>query len=305
MKLKRFFKLNLTLFDGEASAPAEGTASGDSTTPAAEETKGEEKVVYGKQNDTAEPIPAATETKVTPDPEARKAEYQKFIQGDYKDLDTERIQNIIDKRFKETKTLEKQLGETKPILDMLAQKYGVSDGDAAKLAKAIEEDNSIWEQEAMDQGLTVEQYKHQMKIERENAEFHNSQEEFERQRGVQETISSWKGQSQEVKNTYPNFDLDVEIRNPQFAQVLKATGDVKTAYQAVHFDEILPTAMQTTAQKVQEATVNNIQSRKSRPSENGAGSSAGVIVKNDPSKWTDGDLDEVIRRVSMGETINL
>ena len=306
MKKKYYYPLNLTLFDGEgAAAPA-----GESITPAAEETKGEAKVIYGKNEEITEEVPVASEqNKVTPDPEARKAEFEKLIQGDFKDLFGERVQDVINKRFKETKTLEKQLNDYKPLVDLLGPKYGVTDGDVSKLAKAIEEDNALWEQEAMDQGLTVDQFKHQMRIQRENDSFRKEREEGEARRAAQETYNGWIQQSNDMKNTYPGFNLDTEIRNPQtgqqFMQVLKATGDVKTAYHAVNFDKILPTAMQATAQKVQEATVNNIQSRKSRPSENGANSSAGVIVKNDPSKWTDNDIDEVIRRVRMGETINL
>ena len=300
---KIFYMLNLRKFDGE-SAGTGGEASGEATTSDAGENMGEVKVVYGKQ--ATETVPDATETKeVTPDPEARKAKFEELVQGEYKDLYGSKVQELINKRFKDTKTLEKQLRDYKPILDVLRQKYGVSDGDVAKLAKAIEEDSSLYEEAATEAGLTVEQYKHQQKIEKENAEFRRAQEEIKNQRGAQDIISGWKDQAEKLKETFPTLSFDAEIKNPQFTQVLKATGDVGTAYKAVHFDEILPVAMQTTAKKIQEATVNNIQSRQSRPTENGASSSAGVIVKNDPSKWTDADIDDVINRVRMGEKINL
>lgn len=304
--MKKFlYPLNLTKFDGEAAAP---TGDGNSL-PAAEEGQGEAKVVYGKVS-TEEDVPAATEQPpATPDPEARKADFEKIIMGDYKDLFDERVHGIINNRFKETKTLEKQLNDLKPIMDVLSKRYGINDGDAAKLAKAIEDDNSLWEQEAMTEGLTVEQYKYQKKIEAENEYFRKQREADEQRRGAQETYNNWLGQANSMKNQYPNFNLDAEIRNPQsgkqFLQVLQATGDVRAAYHAINFDKILPSVAQQAEQKGKEEIVNNIQSRRSRPLENGANSSAGVIVKNDPSKWTDKDLDEVLRRVSMGEMINL
>ena len=303
MKKRHIYQLNLTKFEGEV-------ASGDIAAPAAGENEGE-KVAYGKV--ATEEVPAASEQikeQITePDPEARKAEFEKLIKGEYRDVFGERVQYLINERFRETKNLEKQIDGFKPLIDILGKKYGISDGNAAKLAKAIEEDDSLWEQEAMTEGLTVEQYKYQKRIEAENEMFHKQREAEEQRKGAQETYNKWLEQANEIKAQYPEFNLDTEIRHPQtgqqFLQVLQATGSVRMAYQAVNFDKILPMATQEAARRSQEETVNNIQARRSRPAESGASTSAGVIVKNDPSKWTDADMDEVIRRVSMGETIKL
>lgn len=298
------YLLNLRKFDGEGAAT--GAPTGESAPPAAGENQGEEKVIYGKVEKPKED-PAASDT--TPDPEARKAEFERLIQGDYKDLYDQKFQEVFNKRFKDYKILQKQTEDVKPLLDLLGPKYGVTDGDLSKLAKAIEEDSSMWEEQALEHGLTVEQYKYMKQLERESEAFKEMQRQAEQERGAQETYNKWLEQSESLKQTYPKFDLEAEIRHPhtgqQFLDVLAATNDVKAAYHAIHFDEILPSAMQVTAQKVKEATVSNIQSRNQRPVENGVKSSTGAVIKNDPSKWTDADIDEVIRRVEAGEIIKL
>jgi hypothetical protein len=50
--------------------------------------------------------------------------------------------------------------------------------------------------------------------------------------------------------------------------------------------------------------VNNIQSRASRPAENGTQSASSKVFKTDPNKLTDRDVDEVIKRVARGAEIS-
>ena len=298
--LKKYL-LNLRKFDGEGAA----TGAGESASPDAGENQGE-KVIYGKVEQPKED-PDATDT--TPDPEARRADFERLIQSDYKDLYEEKFQKVFDKRFKDYKLLEKQANDSKSLIELLGPKYGVTDGDVSKLAKAIQEDSSIWEEQALEQGLTVEQYKKMKQLERDSQAFKEMQRQAEQERGAQETYNRWVEQSNELKALYPTFDLETEIRHPvtgqKFIDLLAATNDVKATFQVIHFDEILPSAMQITAQKVKEATVSSIQSRNQRPLENGVKSSTGAVIKNDPSKWTDDDIDKVIAKVQAGETIRL
>lgn len=305
--LKNLFRLDLHRFDGEgAAAPAPGDSQ---TAPAAGEQKAETpKVIYGKPakaEGTTQPAtgketaPATEET-----PEARKAKFEQYIQGEGKDLFGERVQTILNQRFKDYKTLEKQNKSYDPILERLYAKYGIRSGDVDGLSRAMERDDSYFEEEATRQGLTTEQYMRFRQLEQEKSVLEREKEENERQLGAQKTYGEWMTQAAKLKETYPTFDLNTELNNPVFADLITNPNvDLKTAYQAVHFDEILPTAMQITHDKSVEATVNNIKSRNSRPAENGTTSQAGAVIKSDPSKFTDSDIDEVIRRVRNGEQI--
>lgn len=308
--------INLRLFDGEGggSAPA-GEASPAAAKPGKNPLAD---VRYGKQAEqepAQEPQPAeaqkSPEVSVTTQAqEARKAEFERLIKGEYKDLFDERAQQMIDTRFKQTKTLEAQAKALEPMLEMLASKYGVDGSDVNALSKAIQEDDSYYEEEAMKKGLTVEQLKHMKRIERENAEFRRAAEEQQRRANRERVHAEWQEQSEACRRMYPGFDFRSECEHPEtgqrFARLLGSGVDVKTAFEVVHKDDLIGGAMQYTAQAIQQKTVNDIRARGMRPSENGgSGSSAATIVKSDPKTFTKKDRDEIARRVMRGERIEL
>lgn len=235
--------------------------------------------------------------------EAKKAEFERLIQGEYKDLFSERTQSIIDRRFKETKTLQAQADKTKPILDMLSAKYGVTDGDADTILKAVQDDDSYYEEEASRKGLSVAQLKEMKKVERENVQLKATIQETERRQQAKKVYAGWLNESEQIKTIYPGFNLETETQNPDFLRMLQSGVGVKAAYQAVHMDDIMSGAMQYTAQKIQQQTVNNIKARAERPAENGIASQPGVTVKNDVSKLSAADRREIARRAARGEQI--
>lgn len=329
MKNKKLYTfLNLHLFEGEGTgsgAAASGGAAGSPTAPAAQgkaERNPLANVRYGKQaaqtapeppKDTAQDNPAGKDAPAITDDQARRAEFEKLIKGDYKDLFDERAQKIIDARFKENKTLEEQANRAKaldPVLELLSTKYGIDSSDVENLVKAIQQDDSYYEEEAAQKGLTVEQLKHMKKIERENAEFRRAAEEQKRRADADRVYADWQQQSEDCKRFYPNFDLRSESANEEtgkrFLSLLRGGVDVKTAYEVVHKDELISGAMQYTAQTIQQKTVNDIRARGMRPDENGAnGNGPAVITKTDPKTFTKKDREEIVRRVRRGERIEL
>ena len=326
---RKLFQLNLRLFDGGAGSGAgasggegagtgEGTANtGETNTSVAGKNNTRSKndlanVVYGKQEqddvavqelsqvDNGTPETFVNEKSV----EERKAEFEKLIQSDYKDLFTERMQKVIDGRFKETKTYEAQLQKLSPVLDMLTSKYGVDSQDIDMLSQAIEEDSSFYEDEAIEKGLTVEQLKQMKKMERENAELRQAVEARETQEQANKIYQGWMEQGEQLKSIYPTFDFSNESQNEDFRKLLQNGIDVKTAYEVMHKDDIIGGAMQYTAQQVQQQVVNNIKARNARPSENGLTSQGAVVTKKDVRSLTKRDRDEIDRRVIRGEKIS-
>lgn len=65
--------------------------------------------------------------------EAKRRAFQDLVNGEYKDIYTEETQRIIDRRFRETRNLEQQVGQYQPVIDMLMQRYQIGDGDMGKL----------------------------------------------------------------------------------------------------------------------------------------------------------------------------
>jgi hypothetical protein len=111
-------------------------------------------------------------------------------------------------------------------------------------------------------------------------------------------------QEKAAKMTYPSMSLRDEIKNPNFASLLRAGIDVKTAYEVVHKDEIIPAAMHFTAKTVEQKLTNKIIAGGARPAENGSSSQSAAVVKSDVSQLTKADTAEIIRRVQRGEKIS-
>lgn len=300
--------LNLQLFaegagGGDGGTGAEG-ATGVSATAAVPQTKGVKSnpladVQYGVQTEAATPTAEVVENPT----EDRNAKYEAFIK-EHKDLDDARIQGIVQKRLKNSKETLEKYEALAPTLEILAKKYGVDASDVKALNKAIEEDDSYFEEEALEKGITVQQLKEFRKMERENAALAKQVAEQNRKENANRIYGQWMKQAEATKSVYPSFDLRAEIQNPQFLQLLNSNIDVRTAYEVVHKDDIIAGAMQFTANKVEEKVVNRIKANGARPSENGNSSQGAAQTKSDVSQLTKADRDEVIRRVARGEKIS-
>lgn len=324
----KLLDIDLKKFDGAGASTGavggEGTASaseGTSTTTQAETARkngssrrssksGElSNVVYGKQEADTTVDSAAeshnTDVSTTSDTlEAKRAAFEELISGEYKDMFTERTQSIIDRRFKETKTMEAQLNSQKPVIEALMNKYKITDGDIGKLTKAIDDDDAYWAEDAEAAGLTVEQYKQVQKLKRENEQMRQMQAAQQSQAQANARINVWLNQAKEVKAIYPNFDFKQEIANPEFAKMLGYGIPVQKAYEAMHIDEMVNGAAMSAAQKAEKNTVAKLRNKSARPSENGTSSSSSAIIKNDVSSLTKADRAEIARRVARGEMIS-
>lgn len=235
--------------------------------------------------------------------DTRAEEFERMIKGDYKDLYDQRVQETIQKRLKSTKETVDKYESLSPVLELLGRKYGVDTNDVAALNKAIEEDDSFFEDEALERGISVEQLKEIRKIERENADLKRQMEERQTQERASQIYAQWMDQSKATQQVYPSFNLNAEMQNPKFVDLLRSNIDVRTAYEVIHKDEILPAAMQFTAKTVEQKLTNSIIAGRNRPTENGLSSQSASLVKSDVSKLSKADRAEIIRRVAAGEKI--
>lgn len=299
--------LNLQLFaegagGGDGGTGAEG-AKGVTATAAMSQTKGVKNpladVKYGIQEGDNTP---AAEVEATPT-EDRNAKFEALIKGEYKDLYDARVQNTIQQRLKGQKETVDKYNALAPTLEVLAKKYGVDASDVKALNKAIEEDDSYFEEEALEKGISVEQLKEIRKIERENASLRQQMEEQNRRDNANRFYAQMMEQAESVKTVYPSFDLRAEMQNPRFVDLLRNNVDVRTAYEVLHKDEIIPAAMQFTAKTVEQKLTNKIIANGARPAENGNAAQGATVVKSDVSQLSKADRQEIIRRVQRGEKI--
>lgn len=317
MKIKLFTALNLLLFaegGGEGGAAAVGAAPEGQSAPAKSAKNPLANVQYGtngqKPDQTEPKLEQKSETIVTSDTQAnRNAEFEGLIKGEYKAEFDARVQKILNSRFRDMNALRDKAAQADrltPVLNMLASKYGVDGTDPEAIIKAVEEDSSYYEEEAVREGISVEQLKRIKRLERENAEFQRAIAEQDRMNAQQQVFHRWDSESAQCREFYPSFDFDAEAQNEQtgqrFLQLLGAGISVKDAYELIHKDDIIGGAMHYTAQQIQQKTVNDIRARGMRPAENGtSGTAAAAIVKKDPTKFTKQDREEISRRVLRGD----
>lgn len=282
-----------------------GTATGQGVTAAAAlPQKGVNPLANVKYGIQPEEAPAAeVQTEPTEAPPDLNAEFEKLIKGQYKEQYNARVQDTIQKRLKGTNETVEKYNALAPIMEILGKKHGVDPTDVEALAKAISEDDTYFEKEAMARDLSVPQYKQMLKLERENAAFKAQMDEARRQENGQKLYAAWLQQSESAKAVYPSFDLRAEMGNPKFMDLLRSNIDVKTAYEVIHKDEIIPAAMQFAAQTVESKIAKKIAANGARPAENGMGSQASAVVKSDVSQLSKADRQEIIRRVQRGEKI--
>ena len=297
--------LSLQLF-AEGGAGDGGTAQGQGVTAeaASQQTKGVKNpladVKYGIQEGAAPAAEVQQTTEVQTDPEA---EFEKLIKGQYKAQYDARMQDTIQKRLKGTKETVDKYNALQPVLETLAKKHGVDASDIEALQKAIEADDYYFEEEALEKGITVQQLKQIRSMERENADLKRQMQEQQTRENADKLYAGWMNQAEEAKKVYPSFDLRAEMNNPKFVDLLRSNIDVRTAYEVLHKDEIIPAAMQFTAKTVESKIAKKIAANGARPAENGMSSGSAAVVKSDVSQLSRADREEIRKRVARGEKI--
>lgn len=330
MNKKYLLDIRLDLFDGGAASGTGAAASGEGGAPSTQgDTKaspaptrrgtGEFKnVVFGKQKSAeaggeAEGTAATSSdagkdskagvTTTSDTLEARKKAFRDLVSGEYKDIYTEETQRIIDRRFRETKNLEQQVGRYQPVIDMLMQRYKIGDGDVSKLSQAIESDDAYWSEAAEEAGMSVEQYKQFQKLQRENEALLRQQRQRAGDQRAQTQLRQWYSEAEQLKSLYPSFDLDAEVKNPQFLSLLRAHVPVQHAYEVTHMAEIKAGVAAMQAKATEKQVVDGIRAKGARPQENGTASQSAFVVKDDVSKLSKKERAEIARRVARGEHI--
>ncbi len=237
---------------------------------------------------------------------AERAENYARFKTDYKAEYDADVQNIVQQRLKNAnrkiRDAETYRQSTQGILDALAAKYGV-EGNPEEILKAVNDDDSLFEQAAYDRGMSVDTYKEFRRLELENRRYRQAAEEEQQRQRTREIMSQWESQSEAVKQLYPDFSLEQELGDENFGKLLRSGVDVRTAFEIVHRDEIIPAAMRIAAQKAAAGVANSVDANGRRPDENGLGGQQAVTTGVDPSKLTREQIEDLKARARRGEVI--
>ena len=287
---------NLTQFEGDGGAMGDSGQAG--TQPAnigAGNGEGQTADVQGVQ--TAQ------------NPEDLKKEYQELIKGKFKDIHTQEFKKHLNRRLGDQKKLTDELESHRGLIDLVSLKYGES--DIGELMKLVESDNHLLEQRAYEKGIPVETLiemeKQEMNLRKIKAEAERERYlrmEMERQQSEREQYGKWLRDAEQIKQTNPNFDLNVEVENKQFVALLQYGIDMQHAYNVIHMNEIVNNTAKNAMLKSASAVSSTIAARGQRPPENAGSSNSSVAFKRDVHSFTAKDREDIARRVARGEKIS-
>ena len=217
------------------------------------------------------------------------------------------MQAVVQSRLRSAKGAEETLGKLAPALELLARKHG-QDPEKINyddLVKAINDDESFYEDKALEMGVSIETAKRIDQQERDTARQQREEARTLEEQKFQNHIMKLEQQGEALKKVFPNFDLRAELRNPAFVRMTSPNVgiSVEDAYYTIHRKEIQTASMQVTAQKVAQKVSNAIQSGSRRPQENGTSGQAPSVSTFDYRRASREQREALKQRIRSGEKI--
>lgn len=172
------------------------------------------------------------------------------------------------RRVREIKA--RQYTAQKELVSLMAKRFGVSDSDYEGIKAAIDEDIA----------------------------------KSEKSDDISEKLKLWQEREAQVQKLYPDFALSRELQNRDFFNLCYNGVDVMTAYQVLHFDDIIMAAMNYAISEMRKADMMRGLSENHRARE-GALDDSSRKMRQEKPKLTRKERNELIRRAERGETVRL
>ncbi len=227
--------------------------------------------------------------------------FEELIKGPYREQFDAKVQGIVKGRLAKAQKTEAAAAKMQSVMDVLAQRYGMDGSDYDGILSALDSDTALYEAEAAEQGMDVNQYMHMQRLERETQALRRMQEQTRQEQAARAEFADVVRQSEELKKIVPSFDLSAEMANPNTVRLLHAGIPLQTVYEVNHRRELQQAAAAAGAQRVAASVAAN----KARPNEAGQAGTGASTSGVDPTKLTKAQREEIKRRVANGERIVL
>lgn len=290
-------KLSLQLFaDGAgAGAAAAGAAMGAETGSTGQPATG---------NNNAEGAAGSTTGAESTAEQSQVETFDDLIKGRYKQDFDAKVQSIINKRFKGAREAEASMNKLSQGISALGTYYGLdaeSPDFLDSLNSKIMDDEKLYEKEASERGMNVEDVKRIRRMEMENRALKLQTRRDAEERQMQEFYSGVIKQVPDVQKVYPQFDIDTEMANEQFFNLVRNGVGLRNAYEVIHGSELQAARDAIIAQKAQEQLSNSVRANGMRPNEVNHNSAPdfGRDIKN----MTRAEVKQIIRRAERGEVV--
>ena len=216
------------------------------------------------------------------------------------------VRQIVQARLKDTQGLQQAMETLQPMLTAMAKQWGIKEGDHQALVDHYLDDDSLYEEEAIETGMSTSAVKqlHKMRAERDKAQQQVSQ--FTEQAQMEQHLRGLVQQGEILRQKYPMFDLQAAMQDERFVRMTSPNGglSVEEAYAALHHDEMQAYAMAQASQNAMRRASQTVQANMARPTEIASrGSAPAAPVRSDPSQLGREDIKEIISRAKAGRKI--
>ncbi len=232
--------------------------------------------------------------------------WNELKKGEFAELYGRDVQGAIQDRFKNQADFEQKYNALEPMLKVLRDRAGVQSNE--DLSKQILDDDSLYEDEAAEKGMTVESLKIYKQMEAENQRLKRQEQENIEQQMVRNHYNKLVQQADEFKKTFPDFDLHKALRED--SRFLRLTSpevglSVKDAYFAIHHDELAPQMMAYGMERAKQQMGQTLQAQRRRPAE-GAMKAQGqpaADVKIDPRQLSRSERKRLYDMIHQGKQV--
>ncbi len=217
---------------------------------------------------------------------------------EHKKINDKRISKAVQGRVHQMKTANQKNEAT---LQKLMVRYGVDNIDA--LNEYLDSDE-MFENLAAERGESPETMRELERLRVQEAIQNRSREEYEREKAVSEQVQKWQEEAEELKKTYPQFDLETELQNQEFRALITTKNpqyqiSMEKAFEIVHHKELVQAAEDAAIAKFSRS----VNARAARPDENGLGNQSNVNMASEVSKLTKKERANLAKRAARGERI--
>lgn len=232
---------------------------------------------------------AVEEQQTEPAEQPAQAEQQTMSFDDFIKIpeNNARLQQMMSERVNRVaRDKSEYMSKLSPALELIASRYGIQADDngvydADAITKAIQDDDSYYENKAMEMGVDVATAKRIDQLETENKRNDEIIQRQQRDQQLREHFMALQQQANDVQNIMPGFNLQDAINDPAFMRLTspEVGMTVEQAVWALHGKEIQEQAVNAVAQRAKLDAANAIRSGY-RPRENGSSTAAVSTTPN-------------------------
>lgn len=265
---------------------------------------------------------AEGENNSTDGEENAEEEFEKLINGKYKDAYQSKVESFVKDRMstknKQISDMQKKENTGNQIFALIANKYNVQPDDLDGLLKAVTEDKDLFAEKALAAGVTTEEARNNFFTQQRTNAQEEELETLRREKAARELDTHLRSIAAETMKEFPNFNLEDEFQNPSFRTALdfiaqqrneqnEKTGrndeiyDLTAAYKMAHFDELQKDLVKRSSSAAISAAAQSIQSGARRPTENAVKKSGTTSQRKSVEDMSDAEFDAFYEKVRRGE----